>query len=358
MPSLPRSQASANGKLLAALIRSRVQLQKIEARVFRRDYLPILRKMDGEIQAAVARAQAVGVNEISQAKLQSLLADVEAIIRNGTASLKPATAAGVAQAVGREVRQQVGIAKRAVPAALSKAFQGVPVSTVATITNSTVDGLMGPFVDSYGTAQLQRAKAAILHAVAFGEDMKQAARRVQQAMDVGKTQALAIARTGIQKAAADTADAFHRENSDIFRGVMYTATLDTRTCPVCGPDDGKVYAHEPKSGERPFDGKPEIPRHPNCRCTYVPVTKTWRDLGVDVDDTAASSAERASMDGQVPASTDYDSWLKGQPANIQRSILGPERYALWKSGKISLADFSVDNHRRTVGELLALVGDA
>lgn len=57
------------------------------------------------------------------------------------------------------------------------------------------------------------------------------------------------------------------ESKGILKGWKYVATLDGRTCPVCGHDDGKVFQR---------DKLPSLPRHVRCRCIVVPVVKGWR----------------------------------------------------------------------------------
>lgn len=63
--------------------------------------------------------------------------------------------------------------------------------------------------------------------------------------------------------------AFERGRSAAFEGagvalVKYLAIGDSRTCPTCRPDHGKVFA---------IRDVPSIPRHTRCRCTAVPVAQ-------------------------------------------------------------------------------------
>lgn len=74
----------------------------------------------------------------------------------------------------------------------------------------------------------------------------------------------------------------------------------------------------------------------NCRSTSVPVLKTWRDLGIDMDEVPETT--RASADGQVPAALSFEDWLKKQPTARQDTVLGQGKAELWRSGKISFRD--------------------
>lgn len=138
---------------------------------------------------------------------------------------------------------------------------------------------------------------------------------------------------------------------DLLAGWRRVGTLDGRTCLVCGPLDGKLYkADEPR---------PPLPQHWQCRCLYVPEAKTWRGLGMDIDELPAGDRPAVKHDERtvhhkdgststkfsvasaelVPASTTYQVWLQGQlekdPAFVKK-VLGPARFELFKAGKLSL----------------------
>lgn len=70
----------------------------------------------------------------------------------------------------------------------------------------------------------------------------------------------------------------------------------------------------------------------NCRSTRTFVTKGWQAYGID----SFTPAERASMDGQVPAELSYGDWLKRQSAARQNEVLGVERGKLFRSGDLTL----------------------
>ena len=49
MTGQPKGPLTVNGKILQDLIRARVSLQRVEARVFARDILPVLQLMEAQI---------------------------------------------------------------------------------------------------------------------------------------------------------------------------------------------------------------------------------------------------------------------------------------------------------------------
>lgn len=78
----------------------------------------------------------------------------------------------------------------------------------------------------------------------------------------------------------------------------------------------------------------------NCRSTQVPVTKSWRELGIDMDELEPST--RASMDGQVSAELTYSKWLQRQSRARQEEILGVTRAALVRDGKLPVDELYSD----------------
>ena len=75
----------------------------------------------------------------------------------------------------------------------------------------------------------------------------------------------------------------------------------------------------------------------NCRSTTVPVTKSWKKLGIDLEEIPAGT--RASMNGQVPETLTYYEWLKTQSKNIQNEVLGIKKGELFRQGKLSITAY-------------------
>lgn len=179
---------------------------------------------------------------------------------------------------------------------------------------------------------------AVRVGIASGETTAQIITRARQLGGTVAANAEAIVRTAVAHAASTGRDSVYEANADLLRGIQWVATLDTRTCPTCGPLDGKLF----RIGEGP-----RSPLHIQCRCTTVPVLKSWSQLGIDAKDIPAST--RASMDGQVPHTLNFGEWLKGRSAADQDDALGPTRGKLFRTGAIQVKDFV--NPR---GELLTL----
>lgn len=348
--AIPKGNLSVNAKLLRDLIRSRVKLDQIQLRVFKRDVLPILRQMEAEIVDVLGSGPSGGITRRSQ--LESLLSDVRSVITNATAEIPPSLETAVTDAAKREVRLVSGSIARTVPQLKVHMARGLSTEQFAQITQRTTREVLEPFAKNWGTRALARVKDQLSVSVGMGEDMAQAARRVQSVAVVTRKDALKIARTGIQKAAALAGDEYREqpENRELIKGVQAVATLDTRTCVVCAALDGKWWSYEPDpTADGLYEQRPRYPLHPSDRCVLVDVLKSPDEIGLP--GLKFPKSTRASMDGQVPDALTFPDWLKSQPVGIQKSVLGPSRWELWKSGKLDFEDFSFAGKARTLDEL-------
>lgn len=163
-------------------------------------------------------------------------------------------------------------------------------------------------------------------------------------------QAEALARTSVQAVAADVRKRIINRHQDVIKGVMWHATLDDRTTPLCRARDGKLYTIDGKPighNQSFLDGPPA---HWNCRSTLVPVTKSWEELGMDpkldaIYDDFIRGGKRPSMDGQLPATATYKDWFERLSENRQKDILGKRRWEVWKEKGLSFTDL-VDQRGR------------
>ncbi len=179
-------------------------------------------------------------------------------------------------------------------------------------------------------------------------------------MSVSKREATALVRTAVQTVSNNVLDKTYDENADIIKGRMLVVTLDGRTSPLCRgragarwDNDGNPMKESP--WPHPYPGPP--PYHFNCRSVIVPILKSWDELAGMKGIAEPGLAERASMDGQVPAGNlTYEEWFKTKSETFQREVLGDARYRLWKNDGITMAEM-VDPSGRplTLDELRAKV---
>ncbi len=175
----------------------------------------------------------------------------------------------------------------------------------------------------------------------------------------------------------------YAENSDIIDKVMFVATLDVRTTFECAGNDGKVF----KLGEEP---KP--PLHFRCRSLLVPYinpdnlnrrgfdASTEKQLlrefseendlgqirsydtlpkGYKTKYNAWARKRKRELVGQVPATQNFDTWLRNQPLEFQNEYLGPGRAEIFRQGKLTLDKFVTrDGYELTIEELKKLAEKA
>lgn len=142
--------------------------------------------------------------------------------------------------------------------------------------------------------------------------------------------------TALASFAENTRASFYDANKELFAGYKFVATLDRKTCLVCGSLDGVV-----KKNREDF---PSLPMHFNCRCLTIPILKT--DI-VQVDD------ERESEFGPVSSKITYEEWLKSQSPSVQRDVLGEGKYQMYVNGT-KFSSFVSDNRELTLEQLKKL----
>ncbi len=179
------------------------------------------------------------------------------------------------------------------------------------------------------SAQAEAAmRSALIRGVAVGDSPRKAAAdmlaRVQGAFEGGRNRALVIARTEQLDAYRRAAAANDAANADVLAGWQWVADLGKRTCPSCFAQHGSMH---------PLD-EPGPNDHQQGRCVRVPVTKPWRELGLDV-------VEPASV------LTDGRAVFDAMPEADQVAVMGRDRLDLLRSGQISWDHLTT--RRRTPG---------
>ncbi|NHZ94563.1 Hint domain-containing protein [Massilia sp. CCM 8734] len=95
---------------------------------------------------------------------------------------------------------------------------------------------------------------------------------------------------------------------------------------------GHVYNLETVGGWYSANG---IVTH-NCRSTEIAVMKTFREMGIDLDEPEPGT--RASSSGPISAKTTFADYLTMKGADYQNEVLGPGRAALFREGKLAPRD--------------------
>jgi hypothetical protein len=109
------------------------------------------------------------------------------------------------------------------------------------------------------------------------------------------------------------------------QGLVWTATLDSRVCPVCMGLDGNRY----KLGEpgRYFDGTSKLDPHLNCRCYLIPYVRAG------AGDERFATGDQGTE--QIGFGTKVSSWIQDNPETA-RSIFGQKLGQRLIDGKLTL----------------------
>ena len=193
--------------------------------------------------------------------------------------------------------------------------------------------------------------AQVRQGVAQGETLQQIITRVVGSekkcitgvLDVSRRNASTLVHDSIMQIANDAKLAVYQENADIVKGVQWLATFDMHTCETCAAYHGAQWDLD----GNPINGTtlPFItpPLHPNDRCVLTPVTKTYRELGIDIPE--VTGLTRASDLGQIPTGTSFSDFLDRHSKAEQDKFFGKGKADLWREGKITLKDLVAQNGR-------------
>jgi SPP1 gp7 family putative phage head morphogenesis protein len=209
-----------------------------------------------------------------------------------------------------------------IPASVQWSF-GVPnTSALVDLIGATQPGSpLYTLFNSFGTDAATDASQALITGIATGMNPNAIAPMVRDALNVPLYRAKTIARTEMLRSYRSAQVQNYRANSDVVDQWRWTCALGANTCEACLYYDGQLF---------PLDQDMDF-QHINCRCSAIPVTKSWANilgpLGIDTSNIEDVSFSRQSgMD-----------WFNDQAESVQQQILGP-RYDGWANGDFTFKD--------------------
>ena len=363
---------SVNTKIADAAVGHQVDLLRVEAGL-QRDVLALMRDLSGDLAATLAKAGEWDGESIplKLKRLQGLKSQTDGLIGDLYAKLESDTTA--------EMKDAAQFAAQWAPQAINAAV-GVDIAAI-TLTPQLLNNLVkNTLVEGAPSSQWWSRQSDALKmdfsremrmGILQGENLGDLTRRIRgrkengyadgllppSADAAGKISRLAstkatraaegLALTSVQQVMSDARMEAYRQNSDIIKGVQQLSTLDGRTSATCRGLDHAARALDgsplPGLALLPSGGPPW---HWRCRSVLIPITKSWAELGIK-GQKEIPPGTRSSMDGQVPETMDYETWLKSKPEAFQKEVLGKGRFELWQSGKADLKDM-VDQRGRPV----------
>ena len=343
---------SVNDQLLDRAIKHQIYIEQFgkgTAEKIIKELVVAEEELLGKLASRLVKAQKLGIDTgpLTTKRLASIPAGFGEIIDNKYSSvyndrLKPqliALSRGESKYIAKELEAVLPIDVNTVMPSPNR------LRTI--VTSRPFEGaVMSDWWSKTGTDERNQITRAVRQGLIQGETTPEIMSRLTNPKGVfakSHHRAEAVVRTAVNHVSTTSAMETMR-GSNVVKGYEIVATLDTRTSAICREKDGKVYDFgEPH---------PHPPFHFNCRTTIVPVTKSWKELGVNLKE--APPGTRASMNGQVPAGLTYRDWFKKQTKKVQIDVLGPTRYKLFASGLDDVTKFATPKGRLyTIEELYA-----
>jgi SPP1 gp7 family putative phage head morphogenesis protein len=249
-------------------------------------------------------------------RLQTLRAQVEGEINR------------FAQYAGSEIRMQQWEAVQAasvhteqmialqLPPGVQVGFNRLPREALQNLVGFLQDG--SPLLDLLNELGIEAGKAisdALIQGLALGLGPRQIALQSRKALGGNLARALRIARTETLRAYREATYQTYQANRDLIGGWVWKSARNQRTCAACWAMDGTEHSID----ERLDD-------HVNGRCFSVPKTKTWKELGFDIEETRYRTKD-----------TGIEAFEKlSEPEQLR--VLGPAKFAAYKAGEFKLPD--------------------
>lgn len=350
--------ASANDKLLNESIGHAIDLHGYSNNVSAK-MLKLLNQVDADLMQQITVAvDSLPSNKFNIDRLEKILKDVRALNSEVYANVSTSLNKELTDLTAYEIGYQTRLINDVLPDSV-EVSSITPNKVYAAAMDTPFSGkLLTEFMAGMEIKRMESIRDAIRMGYLESQTTSDIVKRIRGTkalnyadglLQISRRDAESIVITAVSHTSSFARDALYQANSDIIKAYRYTATLDLRTTELCASRDGNEY----KIGS----AKPAIPAHIRCRSLYVPVLKSWKDLGIDLNEIPAST--RASLDGQVPAKISYQEWLLKQTAERQNTVLGLEKAQLFRDGKLTLDKFvSPVGHSYSMAELKALHPDA
>lgn len=341
-----------NDQLADKFIGHDVNLQRLQAE-HRRILLKELKALESQI---IAKLKNMAGESFTKARQTALLKQVQKTIQTGYRTIYQAHREAALAMATFDVQKIPTVVNGVVSVQMFTV--GVPESVIASLLKDSVvlGAPLRKIWEQEAGALNQAFIAQMRQGILAGETTDQLIRRVRGTQAANfkdgimnpRERAVEMrVRTSAQSILNDARWESYQANSDLIQGVQWQSVLDDRTSEICMALSGQTWdlsGNPLGDTDQPFPGPP--PAHPNCRSTLVPILKSWEELtGIKGLDRAAKrelkdlpESKQASMDGQVAAKLTYEEWLGRKSQAFQEEVLGPGKYRLWKSGKISLKD--------------------
>ncbi len=364
---------TANEELRDALIRHQIYLLRYSGSL-RNQITDVLNKSEFDIAEKIRAYRSSGkvTTAVEFERLLALQSAIKQMRLNAWGEVKEFLDDELKQLTYLEPVVMQGIVSTTLPVVVSTIVPSTPLLK-ALVTAKPFEGrVMADWVSTLASDDIRRMHNAVQMGMIAGEPMDKISKRVfgsaqlkgsDGVTELTRHQVNAVTRTAVQHVANNSRNAYFLQNTDIIKTEMFVATLDSRTTATCRAQDGMKY---------PVGKGPIPPLHYSCRSLRVAVfdgkilgnrpanpttekmlVKEYADknkLGniSSRDDLPRGTKgtydkyARKRLDelvGQVPAATNYQSWLSKQSPSFQEDVLGKAKAKLFRDGGLKLDKF-------------------
>lgn len=334
--------ATVNENLLDNAVSHAIDLQHYSNGEVRK-MLAILNKADRQLSIElIAALERLPPESFTVQRLDALLQDVNKLNGGTYQSIKNEFGTDLLDLTRTEASYQYDLFQHVIPVDVSitkVAPEAVYAAAVARPFQISKDKAidLSSYLEGLSVGRAASIRDAIKLGFVTGETTDQIVRRIMGTksrnyadglMESSRQHIEGMVRTSINHLSSFTAQRFYAANSDIVKGWQFVATLDGRTTITCASLSGKIF---------PIGQGPKPPLHVGCRSTSVAIIRSYRELGIDIDEFVGT---RSSMDGQIAADISFTDWLRSKPASFQNEILGATRGRLFRANEIEVDKFT------------------
>ena len=205
---------------------------------------------------------------------------------------------------------------------IATVWNRLPNAAIADLVGFLHDGSpLKTLLDELGPGAAESVGQELVNGLGLGLSPREVANHVRKSFGGDLVRALRVSRTETLRAYREATARAFRANDDIVSKWVWHATPDTRTCAACWAMHGTIHPLT----ERLDD-------HPNGRCSMVPLTQSFDDIGRRYGvDLSGIPETRARI---TPGVELFDQLSREK----QIAILGPAKYNAFASGEITLND--------------------
>ena len=282
------------------------------------------------------------------------------------------------QDIGKEIEGktvELGQATPKIMADMVKDTIGIELSTPSLSKNrvkawfesSQIEGLSPQrWLTKLSDNAVNRIVAETRESLILHESYGQTAKRIQQALDIGRRSAEGISHNALHGAWQFAEREMYLENPEMVQEMRFVAQIDRKTTELCISLDGQIF---------PIKEAPLPPLHFKCRSMLSPLFEKGikfegkRIARLDESprtikhrDGTTSTAYTKRRVQFIPEKMTHSDWVQSlaesanpKDVSFAREMLGPTRFSLVKAGKFEVKNLYYAGKLRTIKELKGLM---